>query len=104
MFVARGLYLIGDGSHEGYWNKVIKVFVLNHLHMHNECMHVHCPAMLVWCSLLFLVPITTINMRALHPVVQMSSYKHAKFYKIHDRSYEIHMCDALACFKFKLSM
>ena len=37
MFVARGLYLIGDGSHRDYWNKVIKVFVLalalNRLHM-----------------------------------------------------------------------
>ena len=47
MFVTRRLYLIGDSSHEDYWNKVINVFVsaldLNRLHMHNELMRMHCP-------------------------------------------------------------
>ena len=70
MFVTRRLYLIGDGSHEDYWNKEIKVFVselaLNHLHMHNKHTCVHCPRILVWCSVLLLMAITAINVCAVH--------------------------------------
>ena len=70
MFVTRRLYLIGDSSHEDYWIKVINVFVsaldLNRLRMHNEFMHIHCPIMLMWCSLLLLVVIKEINTCAVH--------------------------------------
>ena len=36
-------------------------------------------------------------------VCQVGVYKHARFSKTLYRSYEVHACDALGCFKFKLS-
>ena len=53
------ILLIGDCSHEYYWNKVRN-------RMHNKHTRVHCPRMLVWCSLLLLVVIAAINVHAVH--------------------------------------
>ena len=44
----------------------VSASALNRLHIHNKCTRVHCPRMLVWCSLLLLVAIKAINVCAVH--------------------------------------
>ena len=103
----RYFYLIVDGSHEDYWNKIINVFVSalasNLLRMHNKRTSVHCPRMLMWCSLLLLVAITAIKVHAVHSNFLCRSLQTCETIKILDRSYKIHKCDLLSCFKFKSS-
>ena len=71
--------------------------------MHNKRTHVHCPTMLMWCSLLSFTVITAINAHAVYANLSYNVYKHVGFSKILDRSYEIRACDAFTCFKFKLN-
>ena len=42
-------------------------------------MHVHCPRMLMWCSLLLLVVITVINVCAVHANLLCRCLQHARF-------------------------
>ena len=101
MFVARCLYLSGDGSHK---DKVINVYVsaltLNRLCMQNKRTHVHCPRTFVWYSLLLLVMVIAINVCAVHANLSCRCLQTHEIFKILDRSYT---CDAPVCFKYKSS-
>ena len=86
-------------------NKVIHAYVsalaLKCLHKQNKCTRVHCPRMLMWCSLLLLAVITAINMHAVHVNLPCTCLQTREI--LLDRSYAKHTCDAVAYFKFKLN-